>query len=296
MKKFISIILTLILLVGVTACNPSASSTPDGTQSPNGTATPNATNSPTQTPVATVKPDKVTEVDGFTVSEKKYDYKGSHVMILTVQNTSDKAYDVTITASFNNENGDTIKSITQNFKGFCSNWTNYAIFEPEITFDSFSFELTATEYTGVEYIKCVKLFGGDGFDFSVKAKNTPGRELYRFHKLDKSRLDEASAIDMTRVIWVDCDELLDFEVRTAIFDENSELYHVVDVQKCVFKGWGTHDKTLWGNEASDPFAADIMEVENGMNVKLDVKADIEKLINGYAINSYLYAVIHVEES
>ena len=284
MKRIFILLLTVVLMLA-SACT---------THSPTIDLLPSA--SPDATPENVMPtPDAVTDVDVFKVSEKKYDYEGNNVMILTVENTSDKAYDVTISASFNNSDGSPLKTLTQTYKGFCSNWTNYAIFQPEIKFDSFTFELTTKEYTGKEYIKCVKLSGGDGLDFSVKAKKTPGRELYRFHKLEKSRLDEASAINMTRVIWVDCDELLDFEIKTAIFDENGELYHIVDDEKCLFKGWGTHDKSLFGNEESDPFAADIMAVENGMNVKIDVKPDIERLINGYAINSFKYAVIHVKE-
>ena len=279
--------LTAVLLsVSVCACTMPTASLPTAGL---------PTESPTASlPAASPTPDVVTDVDVFRVSQKKYDYEGNNVMILTVENMSDKAYDVTIKASFNDADGNSLKTMTQTYKGFCSNWTNYAIFQPEIKFDSFIFELETKEYAGVEYLRCVKTFG-DGFDLSVPAKKGPGRELYRFHNLEKSRLDDASSIQMTRVMWVDSDVKLDFFAQMAIFDENGALYHIVLEKLCTFNGWGTHDKTLWGNEASDPFASDIHDLDGDWSVTINVKPDIEKLINGYAINSYKYAVQHTND-
>ena len=130
------------LMLLTTACGTEPTSSPAG-QTPGATATPSATVTPTATS------DKTTDVDGvFNVSEKKYTFKGNNVMLLNVENTSDKAYSIEITASYKSAGGKSIKSEVISFEGFAPNWSNYFVLNPQISFDKLEFELKATPYSG----------------------------------------------------------------------------------------------------------------------------------------------------
>lgn len=130
------------LMLLTTACGTDPTSSPAG-QTPGATATPSAT----VTPMAT--PDNVANVDGvFVVSDKKYDYDGKNIVIMNVENTSDKAYSIEITASYKSAGGKSIKSEVISFEGFAPNWSNYFVLNPQISFDEFEFELKATPYSG----------------------------------------------------------------------------------------------------------------------------------------------------
>ena len=161
MKKLSAIALSLLIILSFTACEPQSS--PGGTGSPSAdpsasagetvkpsasaSLTPSATLAPTSTP--DIVPDEVTDIDGiFNVSEKKYTFKGNNVMLLNVENTSDTAYSIEITASYKNAGGKIIKSELISFEGFAPNWSNYFVLNPQISFDKFEFELKATPYSG----------------------------------------------------------------------------------------------------------------------------------------------------
>ena len=132
------------LMLLATACGTEPTGSPVGnTPSAGAQTTPGAT----VTPMAT--PDNVANVDGvFVVSDKKYDYDGKNIVIMNVENTSDKAYSIEITASYKSAGGKSIKSEVISFEGFAPNWSNYFVLNPQISFDKFEFELKATPYSG----------------------------------------------------------------------------------------------------------------------------------------------------
>lgn len=90
--------------------------------------------------------DESGEKSGFVVSEKKYDYKSANLMLLNIENQTDKNYNVTIKGKYLNENGEIIKEEAQTFKAFPAGWSNNVIFFPKIAFDSFKYELETEEY------------------------------------------------------------------------------------------------------------------------------------------------------
>ena len=144
MKKFLCLILSVLLTASFTACDIENSATSDGSPSPPTSVTPNGSQLPSTSVTPTIKPtttpDKTTEVDGtFSVSEKKYTFKGNNVMLLNVENTSDTAYSIEITASYKNAGGNNIKSEMISFEGFAPNWSNYFVLNPQISFDIFEF-------------------------------------------------------------------------------------------------------------------------------------------------------------
>ena len=82
----------------------------------------------------------------FVVSDKKYAYNDANLVLLNVENKTDRHYNVTIKGKYLDENGETIQEETQTFEAFPSGWSNNFIFYPKIAFDSFTYELETEEY------------------------------------------------------------------------------------------------------------------------------------------------------
>ena len=120
MKKCISLILVLILLLSMLAgCGQGQTEVTGSTEDP------------------FKAPDKETAVSGFAVKEKKYTYQGNDVMILSVENQTDKDYSITLTGEFYDAAGQKLKTESKQFEGFAAAYQNYFVFQPEISFDSF---------------------------------------------------------------------------------------------------------------------------------------------------------------
>ena len=188
MRKILALFLSALLVTSFAACDLTSSEAPEGSMSPTASTTPDvsikpsATLLPTVGPTPAVTPDKTTDVDGiFNVSEKKYTFKGNNVMILNVENTSDKAYSIEITANYKSVGGKNIKSELISFEGFAPNWSNYFVLNPEISFDEFEFELKATPYSGpvladkvhldTEHPLCISVLLQDEIGFILDKKH-----------------------------------------------------------------------------------------------------------------------------
>lgn len=90
-----------------------------------------------------------TSVSGeFVVSEKRYSYEGADLMVLYVENQTDRHYNITINGTYLDENGETLKMESQTFEGFAAGWKNNFFFVPEIAFDRFTYTLQVEEYAG----------------------------------------------------------------------------------------------------------------------------------------------------
>lgn len=81
----------------------------------------------------------------FVVSEKRYSYEGTDLMVLFVENQTDRHYNVTINGTYFDENGETLKTESQTFEGFAAKWQNYFIFRPEMDFERFEYSLEVEE-------------------------------------------------------------------------------------------------------------------------------------------------------
>ena len=86
----------------------------------------------------------------FAVSEKKYDYKGANLMLLNVENNTNRHFNVTIHGKYLDADGKIIKEESKTYEGFPSGWSNHFIFYPKIPFDSFTYELETKEYQADE--------------------------------------------------------------------------------------------------------------------------------------------------
>ena len=82
----------------------------------------------------------------FVVSEKKYEFKGNNLMLLYVENSTNKHYDVTISGKYLDQDGKVLKEESQTYRAFPAGWKNYFIFRPKMAFDSFDYTLEVQEF------------------------------------------------------------------------------------------------------------------------------------------------------
>lgn len=86
--------------------------------------------------------------NGMLVKEKKYEYNGENVEILSVENQTDEAYTIRINGYFLDEDGNKITALSKTFEGFAAEYQDYFVFQPGVKYDSFSCELTAENFDG----------------------------------------------------------------------------------------------------------------------------------------------------
>ena len=158
MKRIFTLLLALMLIAAMmTAChNPPANSEgnnvsitpPDDFE--NETNIPVDDNTPDSgdTDNPSVPPQDTTVTEGFTAKEKKYAYQDGDVMVLDIQNKTDKPYTITVTGTYYDENSNAIKSEVKTLTGFAAGNQQYMLFEPGCKFSSFTYSLSVQEYTG----------------------------------------------------------------------------------------------------------------------------------------------------
>lgn len=84
---------------------------------------------------------------GILVKEKKYEYNGTDVMILNVDNQTENAYTILIKSCFTKEDG-TKENKVQWFTGFPARHQNYFVLQPGYRFTDYEFEIKTQLYSG----------------------------------------------------------------------------------------------------------------------------------------------------
>ena len=275
-KKLLSLTLSALLVTSFAACDAANTATPDGAQSPTTSTTPNTspgmptgnpgmpTASPTTTPTPSLVPDKVTVVDGiFNVSEKKYRYKGNDVMIINVENTANKAYNIEISAKFKSASGSVVATETVEFEGFAANWSNYFLFTPEACFDVFEFDINAVEYSGQAIANHIHV--EDSFKVSVMTQDKQGfiKDKVPITKATQKQLDEGT-IKTDLTAYVTLGKSINFWVSGVLFSPDGEIMAISENRYFYDVGTKNH-----GTD-KDNLAF------KGVTVELDT-SDIEKL-------------------
>lgn len=89
----------------------------------------------------------------FVVKDKKYTFESNNLVIVSVDNQTNKDYSVTITGTYLDKDGKTLKTETQTFDQYSAGFSQYFLFEPGIAFDKFTYTFEATESVGPFYAK-----------------------------------------------------------------------------------------------------------------------------------------------
>ena len=149
------------------------------------------------------------------VKEKKYDYNGANVMILNVENQTDKNINLTITAKYQDGNGKTIETETRKIEGFPANYRNYVILNPGIKFDKFSYEVKASSF------KCEALM-----KYIVCTSNVEVQARPSIHDVNLKKYPIRAELEMTFHIMNTYTENLTYHVNYVMFDKNGDIFMI----------------------------------------------------------------------
>lgn len=149
----------------------------------------------------------------FVVKDKKYDFRGNNLVLLSVDNQTNKDYRVTITGSYLDADGKVIKTETRSSDQFSAGYSGYFLFEPNISFDSFSYTFDTEVTAGPFYAKHLG-FRYNGLDLTpttIDAMKAQG-DYSRYPSVSASFSFENKG-DFEVRVWV----------RYLVFDENGKI-------------------------------------------------------------------------
>lgn len=89
----------------------------------------------------------------FVVKDKKYTFEGNDLVIVSVENKTNKNYSVTITGTYLDKGGNALKTETQTFDQYSAGYNGYFMFKPDLQFDKFTYEFKTKESEGPFYAK-----------------------------------------------------------------------------------------------------------------------------------------------
>ncbi|MBQ4116427.1 MAG: S-layer homology domain-containing protein, partial [Clostridia bacterium] len=166
----------------------------------------------------TIKAETIPTTGNLVVKEKKYNYKGANVMIMNIENQTDKNITLTITAEFKDSKGNVLKTETRKVEGFPANYRNYVVFQPGIKFDKFTYEIKTSSFSGTTYAKCL------AFDTETTAKlvaciSKPGEGEYpKGQERAGISFRVRSANTYNTTLYVGWDEIF--------FDNKGNIYYI----------------------------------------------------------------------
>lgn len=107
--------------------------------------------------VSYFSPNKDVE-DGFIVKKSNYVYEDLDISILYIENQTNENYSITINGKYLDENGNVLKTETQSFEQFAAGFKNYFLFQPDIQFVSFEYDLSFEKYEGDIYVNDIEIW------------------------------------------------------------------------------------------------------------------------------------------
>jgi len=159
-----------------------------------------------------VEPDPVPTTGKLVIKDKKYEYNGANITILNIENQTSKNLNITISAKYLDASGKTIYAENRMIEGFPANYRNYAVFQPGIKFDKFTFEVKTSSYSGTAYMKYIKC----GTEVTVKSQPDMFDVFYGVEK-PRAQLRTRFAVDTTyqNVIY--------YEANFVLLDNRGEI-------------------------------------------------------------------------
>lgn len=89
----------------------------------------------------------------FIVKNKKYTFEGNNLVIVSVENQTNKNYSVTVEGTYLDKDGNVLKTETQTFDQYSAGYSGHFLFKPEMQFDKFTYEFRSEEADGPFYAK-----------------------------------------------------------------------------------------------------------------------------------------------
>ena len=89
----------------------------------------------------------------FVVKDKKYTFEGNDLVIVSVENQTNKNYNVTVEGTYLDKDGNVLKTETQTFDQYSAGYSGHFLFKPDLQFDKFTYEFRSEEVDGPFYAK-----------------------------------------------------------------------------------------------------------------------------------------------
>lgn len=181
-----------------------------------------------------------TNSDGkFLVKDKKYDYDENDFVILDVTNTSETDCGVKITMTYFDESGKELGKEDKSFGSFSKGYQNYFCFAPEYAFETYSYNLEISEYTGQHYedkveVKALQLSEAKMvFNTAYPPDEVDGDNFIDFRKYPSITFSYTYSNTST--------ERLSVPVTFVIFNEKNEVIKLIDRTATIEPKWKIGD-------------------------------------------------------
>lgn len=192
-----------------------------------------------------------TEKSGeFVVTGEKHTYKNKDVLLLNVENQTNKDYDVTAVVHYFDAEGNEIKSQKQTFTGWAAGYQNYFLFQPNIAFDTFTYTLELKEFDGECHAKYIIATLSD-----VRETKSTLTELTQ-----KGDYTTWPVISAQFRVENKSENRLIISGFYVVFDKNGDIYHIFKFNKDSISSQGesyssvylfydlTTEKLVWPEE------------------------------------------------
>ena len=196
--------------------------------------------------------------------DNKYDYNGSTVVLIWLENNSEKAYTVEVICKYEDSAGNEITSESNSFSGLSAGCRNCFIFKPRVPFETYSFSVNATPYEGetkLEYFEpdpyCKAKYEADPIDIYEQAEKIRLCATYSYKINNSGNTD------------------LSYDVDMIIFDRNGKLFDIHPLNGTLTPG--KHDN---GTRTS----FDDIIWEEGMKTPDELKGDLEVVFSVHSLN------------
>ena len=255
------------------------------------TKTPQTQPKPTETtttaPQTTAKPTETTKsqetepqpAGQFSLKEKKYDYNGTNVTILQVENKSQQAYTITITGKFKDANGNTVKTESKTFEGFPAGWSNHFVFQPGVKYSSVTWGMEMNEFTEETFAQYYH------FGNNAKCNVSP---WYSDGKGNISVWPESSNYKLYSVVTANIFQiyhsysgLLEYTAINVIFDSNGKIFLFSDLETK-----GNQAKSTEGSTNIPLYATNYVWEDRDMYTLPDNLLNVSAIISVISVREY----------
>ena len=160
----------------------------------------------------------------FVVKDKKYSFEGNDLVIISVDNQTNKNYSVTITGTYLDKEGKTLKAEKQTFDQYSAGYSNYFLFQPNMQFESFTYKFDAKETDGPFYAKHVSVRFNRLFELLLFIPAQCEKNDFTKYPTVSDSLSWAFTGDTTTYIHTKCIYINEKDEIIGIFDRMKFLY------------------------------------------------------------------------